>query len=216
MKIMLHGRFAKRFFMLTAFFATILFLLAGAFLILLRFAPVLEEKASNVAKNEAVNMINKATYSVFYDISTPELSAIDKDENGKIVSITANTVEINRLKTKLAKDIQEYTEDGKISTVYIPIGSLTNFAALQGFGYRIPVKISTDGFANVDFEDEFTSCGINQVLHKLYLTVSVKVSVISFAFSKTETITNKVPVSETVISGTVPNYYGDNMSILGR
>ena len=83
-------------------------------------------------------------------------------------------------------------------------------------GYRIPISISTDGFAKIDFDDEFTSCGINQVKHKIYMTISVRISVISAVFTKTETVTSGVPVAETIISGTVPNYYGDNMSILGR
>jgi len=184
--------------------------------ILSRFKPVFIEKASHSAKVHAIDIINKSTDSVFSEISSKDFVIINQDNNGKITSISADTIEINRFKAKLSKSIQEQTKCVGESLVHIPIGSLTDFAVLQGVGYRIPVKISADGFAKIDFDDEFVSCGINQVKHKIFMTVSVRVSVISSVFTKTETVTTQIPVAETVISGTVPNYYGDNMSILGR
>ncbi len=216
MKIRLNSNFSKKLRFVCFFVAFSLIFTNLFFVVLARFKPVFEEKASHAAKTTAIDIINKATDDVFFDISSPDLVIIDKGEDGKITSVSADTTEINRLKTKLSKSIQEYAESGEESTVYIPIGSLTNFEVLQGFGYRIPVKISTDGFAKIDFDDEFVSCGINQVKHKIYMMVSVQVSVVSSVFARSETVTTEVPVAETVITGTVPTYYGDNMSILGR
>lgn len=216
MKISFSNNFSKKIRFVCIFAAFSLIFISLLFVFLTRFKPVFEEKVSHIAKTKAVDVINKATDDVFFDISSPELVIIDKGEDGKITSVKADTIEINRLKTKLSKSIQEYAENGEESTVYIPIGSLTNFEVLQGFGYRIPVNVSTDGFAKIDFNDEFVSCGINQVKHKIFMTVSVKVSVISSVFTKSETVTSEVPVAETIITGTVPTYYGDNMSILGR
>lgn len=216
MKIRLNSNYSGRLRFISLFVVFSLIFSWLFFVILARFKPVFEEKASHAAKTKAVDIINKATDDVFFDISSPDLVIIDKNENGGITSVSANTIEINRLKTKLSKSIQEYAENSDGQNVYIPIGSLTSFPVLQGFGYRIPVKISTDGYAKIDFDDEFTSCGINQVKHKIFMTVSVRVSVISASYTKSETVTTEVPVSETVITGTVPTYYGDNMSILGR
>lgn len=216
MKIRLNGNFSKKLRFVCFFVAFSLIFTNLFFVVLARFKPVFEEKASHAAKTKAIDIINKATDDVFFDISSPDLVIIDKGEDGKITSVSADTTEINRLKTKLSKSIQEYAESGEESTVYIPIGSLTNFEVLQGVGYRIPVNISTDGFAKIDFDDEFESCGINQVKHKIFMLVSVQVSVVSSVFSRSETVTTEVPVAETVITGTVPTYYGDNMSILGR
>ncbi len=216
MKIKLYGKTVKKihfpFIVILTFSVLVVFLFA----VLARFKPVFIEKASHSAKVQATDIINKATDSVFSDISSLDLVIINQDGDGKITSVNADTIEMNRLKTKLSKSIQEYAKNTENSVVHIPIGSLTDFAVLQGVGYRIPVKVSTDGFAKIDFGDEFISCGINQVKHKIYMSVSVRVSVISSVFTKTETVTAQIPVAETVISGTVPNYYGDNMSILGR
>lgn len=197
----------------------ILFLLLLVFLslgILARFKPVFEEKASHSAKNIAIQIINDATDSVFSGIDAKELVTISCDEGGKITSVSANTIEMNKLKTELSKCISEFTENAEMSTVKIPVGSLTDFPVFQGVGYRIPVRIATDGYAKIDFDDKFENAGINQVRHKIYMTVSVKMSVISAVMTKSETVTTEVPVAETVISGTVPNYYGDNLSVLGR
>lgn len=216
MKILFGGNNSKKKSLLltVVFFLCILFVLL--FVVFARFKPIFIEKASHAAKIQATDIINKATDSVFSDIKPVELVIISKDSDGKITSLSADTIEMNRLKTKLSKSIQEYAKSTEESVVRVPVGSLTNFAVLQGVGYRIPVKVSTDGFTKIDFCDEFVSCGINQVKHKIYMTVSVRVSVISSVFTKTETISTQIPVAETVISGTVPNYFGDKMSILGR
>lgn len=216
MKIKLNGSFSKKLRFVSLFVAFSLVFTWFLFVILTRFKPVFEEKVSHAAKAKAIDIINNATDEVFFNISSPELVIIDKDETGKITSVSADTIEINKLKTKLSKSIQDFAETAEDSTVYIPIGSLTNFSVLQGFGYRIPVNISTDGYAKIDFDDEFVSCGINQVKHKIFMMVSVRVSVVSSVFSRSETVTTEVPVAETVITGTVPTYYGENMSILGR
>jgi len=216
MKIRLCGKIAKRTQFLTIFILFFLLLFMLFIAVLTRFKPVFTEKASHAANKIAIDIINESTSSIFSDISSLDLVIIDKDANGNITSINANTIEMNRLKANLSKCIQENAENAETSTVYIPIGSLTKFEVLQGFGYRIPISISTDGIAKIDFDDEFVSCGINQVKHKIYMTVSVRVSVISSAYTKTETVTTQVPVAETVISGTVPTYFGDKMSVLGR
>ena len=216
MKIMFCGKSINKLRFLVVVILALSVFIAILIAVLGRFKPIFIEKASHSAKTQAIDIINKATDDVFFDVSSLDFVIINQDNEGKITSVNADTIEMNRLKTKLSKSIQEQAKATEQSLIYIPIGSLTNIAVLQGVGYRIPVKVSTDGFAKIDFGDEFISCGINQVKHKIFMTVSVRVSVISSVFTKTETVTTQIPVAETVLSGTVPNYYGANMSILGR
>lgn len=217
MKIVLrkgYGGNKLRFFAFFILFFLIFMCIAVS--IAARFKPVLEEKVSHAAKMKAIQIINDASESVFAGIDTNELVTISSGENGKITSISANTIEMNKLKTELSKSIHKYAQNAEDLVVKIPIGSLTDFAFLQGLGYRIPVKIATDGFAKIDFDDDFVNAGINQVKHKIYMTVSVNVSVISAVMIKSEAVTAEIPVAETVISGVVPEYYGDNLSVVGR
>ena len=127
------------------------------------FRPVFEEKASAAAKMRATDIINKSAENVFKDINSEELVNITTKENGEITSVSADSIEINKLKTMLSLSIQKFTEDAKNSTIHIPVGSLTPYPVLQGIGYRIPVRIMTDGFSKIDFKSEFIQAGINQV-----------------------------------------------------
>lgn len=202
------------FFCCTFIFFTIL--IALSYIILLQFKPVFEQKAAHAAKMSAINIINEATNDVFWGISSSQLVNITTNETGQITGVSADTAQMNKLKTKLSLSLQKYTENSDNSKISIPLGSLTPYAVLQGVGYRIPVKIVIDGFSKLDFESEFIQAGINQVKHKIYLIASVNVSVISAAMTKSEIVTTEIPVAETVIVGTVPNYYGDNLGVIGR
>ncbi len=218
MKIVLSNDvgFSKKSIFLFVFLLSLVVIFALTIAVLARFRPVFEEKASNAAKMRATDIINRASDHVFSDISSAELVNITTKENGEISSVVADNIEINKFKTKLSRSIQELTENEKNSTIYIPLGSLTSYPVLQGIGYRIPVKIMTDGFSKIDFKSEFINAGINQVKHKIYAETTVNISVISAAMTKTETVTAEIPIAETVIVGTVPNYYGNGLSVVGR
>ncbi len=207
---------SKKFFCVSIFLITFFILISFSFVVLAQIRPVFEQKASNAAKIKAIDVINKATDDVFEDISSLELVNINTKESGEINSVSANSIAMNKLKTLLSQSLQKCTEKSEDSTIHIPIGSLTPFSVLQGMGYRIPIKIATDGFSKIDFKSEFSNAGLNQVKHKIYMVASVNISVISSAMTKTETITTEIPVAETVIVGTVPNYYGDSLNIVGR
>lgn len=184
--------------------------------VLVQLKPVFEQKASHAAKVKAVDIINQSSNSAFDGITLSQMVNITTDDTGKITAVSADSIEINKLKTKLSHALQKFTKQNDNSLIYIPVGSLTPYPAFQGWGYRIPVKIEFDGFSKIDFESEFVNAGINQVKHKIYMIASVNVSVISSAMTKSETVTTEIPVAETVIVGTVPNYYGDNLGVIGR
>ncbi|MBO5060695.1 MAG: sporulation protein YunB [Clostridia bacterium] len=218
MKIVLTDRLnrGRRFCFFMLFLLLLCSFLVASICILARFKPVFEEKAGYAAKMKATDIINKAADSVFENINSADLVTINKNETGQMTSVSADTIEMNRLKTKLSLSIQKFTENTEDSVIYIPIGSLTDFSVLQGTGYRIPVKIAIDGFSKIDFDDEFVNAGINQVKHKIYMTASVRISIISAVMAKSETVTAEIPVAETVIIGDVPQYYGDSLSVVGR
>lgn len=53
----------------------------------------------------------------------------------------------------------------------------------------------------------FTSAGINQTKHQIYLVVDVYVSILLPGFSTTTKFSNTYSVAETVIVGSVPDNY---------
>ena len=138
----------------------LVFLLVG---ILAQLRPVFEEKSSHAAKNKAIEIINSAASIVFSDIDNANFVKITNDETGKITSVSVDTIQMNKLKSRLSEEIHTICENAETSHISIPIGSLTNIPVLQGMGYRIPVKISTDGIAKIDFDDDFLGAGLYQV-----------------------------------------------------
>ncbi len=213
MKIGLMPKRRVNFFIV--FFLTFLSITFLGLFILSRFKPIFQDKASHAARVKAIEVINSAVNSVFSDKDCKLFVDISECD-GEITSISANTSEMNKLKSELALEIDKYTKNAGNDTIFIPLGSLTNYPVLQGIGYRIPVKISLDGISKVDFDSEFIQSGINQVKHKVFMVASAEFSVISAAMTATETVSTEIPVAETVIVGKVPEYYGDKLSVVGR
>ena len=58
-----------------------------------------------------------------------------------------------------------------------------------------------------DLESEFTSQGINQTLHRIYVDVSCNVKVLTPFKDIERNITNRVLLAENVIVGNIPDTY---------
>ena len=86
-------------------------------------------------------------------------------------------------------------------------GSFTGFKLLSGKGPGVPIRISSIGNVETDLRSEFTSQGINQTLHRVYLQVECNVSILTPYDSITEKIKNQVLIAENVIVGKIPNTY---------
>ena len=86
-------------------------------------------------------------------------------------------------------------------------GSFTGFKLLSGKGPGVPIRISSIGNVETDLRSEFTSKGINQTLHRVYLQVKCEVNILTPYDNITEKIANQVLIAENVIVGKIPNTY---------
>lgn len=86
-------------------------------------------------------------------------------------------------------------------------GSFTGFKLLSGKGPGVPIRISSIGNVETDLRSEFTSQGINQTLHRVYLQIECQVSILTPYEDITEKIKNQVLIAENVIVGKIPNTY---------
>ena len=69
------------------------------------------------------------------------------------------------------------------------------------------IQISPIGNVETDLKTEFTSQGINQTLHRVYLQVKCKSNILTPFKDIEKEITNKVLLIENVIVGNIPNNY---------
>jgi len=121
--------------------------------------------------------------------------------------ISANVVTINEIISDIPIKIQEEFDKEENSKFNISLGSFFGSKILSARGPQIEIKMSTIGNLDTDLRSEFTSVGINQTLHKIYLQVECQVVVLTPFDTVEEKITNQVLLSEAVIVGTTPNTY---------
>lgn len=185
----------------------LVFLCACMLLLDMQLRPVIESVSENEARNTSINTINAAVLDELNagTVSYSDLVKIERDTDGKVLSITTDMVHMNQLKAAILQDVRKDLGglDGHLD-VGIPMGTLMGSEILHGRGPKIPLRLTLSGNVTADFESSFTSAGINQTKHQIYL--KVKTSVYSFlpGFPTTTDVETNVPVAETIIVGEVP------------
>lgn len=196
------GRF-KRIIALFVLTALVAFAFYTAFY---NMRPAFMEYARSYANNTANTVLNDAVKSAYRGSDYENFSIIN--DIGGIKAIETDTARVNRLKADITQSIQNDIAARQSDIIYIPIGSATSFYFLAGLGPKIPIRICPVGIVNTDFREEFESAGINQVKHRLYLDVDIQMSFIGLTFAENETIKTSALITETVIVGETPTYYG--------
>lgn len=134
---------------------------------------------------------------------------MEKDSQGSIVSVEADTVKINALKASVTTEILTQLKKHQNMTVRIPTGTLLNGDLLTGRGPRIPVKISLSGAAATQMSSYFESAGINQTSHRLVMDITVTLYAAIPGNDATTTLETSFIIAETVLVGKVPDTFLD-------
>ena len=198
----------------------IIFILIIAFsvvkLVLDTVLPIFNTLCENRAKSIATMISNEQATIVMTEHSYDELFTIEKDNNGNVVMIKANVVPINEIISDVANKIQEQLDQKGREDVEIALGSFTGFKLLAGRGPGIKIRISSIGNVETDLRSEFTAQGINQILHRVYLQVKCRVSILTPFNDIEQEITNQVLLIENVIVGNIPSTYYNLEGLNGR
>lgn len=158
------------------------------------------------ANNIATTAISNSAYEVFSKEKT-EYSEVSSHD--KAMLFETDTARLNLLNSKLANLIQTEVLSGDYETVYIPVGSALGIAAFSGIGPKLPVKMHPISLVNTDFHEDFDSCGVNQVRHSISLDIEIIMAYSGYFFTDKETVKVSVPLTDTVIVGDIPKYYGN-------
>lgn len=161
--------------------------------------------------------VNSAIFEVMLEpISYVDLVSIEKNADGEITLIAANSMIINKLARDMAQSTETYIEKMGEQDVKIPIGTLSGSPLLAGKGFKVTIRVLPLGSVKCQFVSEFETAGINQTRHKIYLDVVATISIVlptSQSIVKTNT---PVLVSESIIVGKVPDTYLSAGSIFGQ
>ena len=171
--------------------------------------PLLESMAttrvSNTVNRIVFEAVNEAIESG--EITYDQLISFEKDNDGRITAVHSNMAACNRLQVEILDIILARIDQVSARELSIPVGSLTGSALLAGRGPRIKVRMESVGSSSARFENEFSSAGINQTKHQIYLVVDVYVSILLPGFSTVTKVSSTYTVAETVIVGSVPDNY---------
>lgn len=179
----------------------------------------------SIAKAEAYRMASKAintavkeeTGTVHYE---DIINCVYNKKGDQIVMMQPNINHINNFTSKVSLNIENKLENIDERIIKVPLFKIFGIELLAGLGPDLKAKIVPIGYTKPPkIKDYFTSAGINQTRHKIYLDVTVEVELIVPFQNKTLTIPAEVPVTEVVILGRVPEIYvgidGDGEGLSG-
>ena len=158
------------------------------------------EQALNVAVSNVINT------TINYD----NIMAINYNQSGEINYITANQYMINTITREIIKDANERIKVIDDEYMYIPIGTLTGIALFNGRGRPIKLSATPVGIIGSSFDSTFINVGINNTLHKIYLTINAHVDMNLPIKKQSINVNQQVLLCESVIVGKVPNLYFNN------
>ena len=170
-----------------------------------RVLPNVLIKSESMVQAKAEDIINTTSMNIFNEkFNYGEMIIINKDNEGNINLIQANTVRLNELSSKISlKCNEELQKMGEVG-IDVPVGWLTEKSIFYNLGPKINVKVEPIGNISINYESKFESAGINQTRHKIYLNISVTVRTIVPLHSQEIEVNCEVPVAETIVVGKIP------------
>lgn len=171
--------------------------------------PVFTTTCEAEVKAIAISAVNRATNSVLFNesVNYTDLFDVVKNNDGDVTLIEAKSTNINKFAREIAILTQRYLENNGHTEISIPLGTLSGITMFVGSGPDVNIEILPIGVANCDFYSEFKSAGINQTIHKIYVSVMLSVTV-ALPMSEINVETqSKILVIENLIVGRVPETY---------
>ena len=169
--------------------------------------PIVNKECRDICKIIATKVSNEQATKVMNNYKYDDMTVITKDSKGNIAMISANMITVNEITSDIAIKIQEAFEKNENAVFNIKLGSFLGSKMLSGRGPDIEIKLKTTGNIETNLISQLESTGINQTLHKIYLEVKCKVSVLTPFETIEEQIVNQILLTESVIIGTTPNTY---------
>ena len=170
--------------------------------------PTIKIACEAKAKAIAVQITEQTVKEYIENVEYESLVNLEYNEEGKIIAINANIIEMNKLSSSISYKIQERLMHLEKVNVEIPIGKIMGWGMFSGYGPDIKVKLVPLGNIESSFKTEFSSEGINQTKHTIYIEVKCTVTTIAPFITDNITCDSRKTVAETIIVGDIPdNYY---------
>ena len=170
-----------------------------------RLRPILLELACTQTSNRITAAIDGAVAE--QAVTYTDLVTLERSESGDIVALTSNMAHANILRAQLLDTALTALDGLETMEMEIPLGTILDWDLLSGLGPDINVRVLYTGTASAEFENEFTTAGINQTRHQIFFKVDAEIAVLLPGRQCRTTVSTRVCVAETIIVGKVPETY---------
>lgn len=175
----------------------------------LRFRPIVETVNAYQCHAAVSRIINDAVLAEIErgGMDYSALVTLSTNNDGEVISVESNVMNINRLKTEVADRVEREIERLEAVSIEIPVGTLLGIQLLHGKGFNVGVRVKPFGYASTAIISEFTDAGINQTLHRIIIEINTDVDAVIPGLSTRVPISTAIVAAETVIVGRVPDAY---------
>ncbi len=169
--------------------------------------PALYDLAALEAYAVSSKTVNSAVEKILSEKapSYSEIVSIHYNENNAVTGITTDIVKLNLFKSQVTKAIDDEFRQKSKTEIRVSLGTACGIEILSGVGPYIDVDIGFSSSTQSDFENIFTSAGINQTQHSVMLNIETTVMLSMSGKRITQTVATSFCIAQTVIVGTVPS-----------
>ena len=201
-----RGRFPAA---LMSLFIAVILAFCGIQILEARLRPVLEDTARTQVVNQMTGVLEHAAQEALLQQQSGDaaLVTIQRDSAGSITALTSEMSRLNVLRAQIVAQVLQELERVDVSTIQIPLGSLLDSELIWARGPAIKARAMTVGTISAEFESDFTAAGVNQTLHRIWLELSVPLTVMLPGGEVQTELSSRLCVAETVIVGNVPSTY---------
>ena len=179
--------------------------------------PLVHAYGVNHAQTVCTRAINESVSDLLRssNLSYEDLVTVEKKTTGDIQSVEANAMQINQLKADITNTVLDRLEQQDVRTLRIPLGTLTGSNLLTGRGPSLPVKIGITATTRTNIRSAFSSAGINQTCHQLFVELEVELFAALPGNPETITISSEFLIAETILAGEVPDLFANSQQAVG-
>lgn len=170
-----------------------------------RLRPILLELACTQTSNSITAAIDEAVAA--QAVTYTDLVTLERSESGDIVALTSNMAQANVLRAQLLDTALTALNGLETLEMEVPLGTIFDWDLLSGVGPNVNVRVLYTGTASAEFDNVFSTAGINQTCHQIFFQVHADIAVLLPGRQCRTTVSTRVCIAETVIVGKVPETY---------
>lgn len=126
---------------------------------------------------------------------------------GNVSSIVLSSYKFNAITSRIADKVCEYLDADLKKGVPVHIGAFTGINMFAGFGKTFNMPLITVNSVKCEMISEFSSAGINQTRHALYVVIIPDVYVVTRTKTQKLEDSIKLLVYDNLICGKIPEFY---------